>query len=395
AGFLKKSGGSVELYGAIVSAASNMENPGAVLKDLSAIRHETFHNELLKSFKSFKDKAAAREILFSSAGKLSGEYDISLLIFIDENRFTEAAGVLLQLLGGRTAQIREYAARLLKDFGTPDIHEAVIERISFETSAFTGEDAGFLKLLLDILAIQGTADSQSTIISTMKFAELSEHACSKLLEIGESGIPYLALALKAKDTERSGAAMKCLRRYGGAAVGEASKLLTHPSEDVRLFALSFVSENGGVEIIPELVRLYDEGKPFPKDKILDLLSNFEVRHYEGIVDELLNSDQTDERIKGLSLLEKRCETGYRKKIISMLEDDEEASIREKAAAVIFHAGLDEAVPVMERMAQYEEENFALNLVHYLGFMGGADTADVLMGLRKGKSAKLGEAAGLA
>jgi pimeloyl-ACP methyl ester carboxylesterase len=246
--------------------------------------------------------------------------------------------------------------------------------------------------LLKAIASLAGMDSVPTLVLALERPEDRDLACDLLGEAGERGISSMMFAVRTSDVPPAGL-RACLRRAGNRAVDAMLPMLDHPNAAVRGVAADHLREFHSDEAFEVLRHRFVDGVGrTPRSTCLEAIAAYPVEKMRDILEQALVDDDPQIRLLAADLVEVRHAREVVPTLTRAAEEDPDAGIRRRLLEALWRMGDPSAVPLVNRMAQYEEPEVVVAAVHLLGFLGDGDSLKILAGLRSSREAQVVDAA---
>lgn len=296
----------------------------------------------------------------------------------------EACRLVLQGPEGRR---REVLAMVL-DASPPWAERCLVRAYHDETRTHGPLRTDFLRA---VAALAGV-DSIPTLIVALDNPADHHLACDLLRSAGQAGLQGLMFAVRTSQDPSEGVA-SCLIAIGTPAMDALLPLLDHPSDGIRAFVVRYLERHQTDAALAEIRRLYDRGGGrLGRVTLLGLLGLYPAEAVRDIWREALQDDDPAIRLKALDILERRVDTDQSAAILLSAEEDPSDPVRIRALEVAWRIGVSGLGALAVRMVQYEKPAVVAQAAKVLGFVGGAEAADVLRPLLRSREKEVAKAA---
>lgn len=316
------------------------------------------------------EEASSRLVPIAGAALKDDAARARVVRLIGQRHLTGAANVALDALKTGGPRTRDAAARSLgemprQDFGTP-----IMLALREELNRASAENEPARRTMLWALGEIGGSEVVAPLIEGLSREDQRTVAVTSLIKVGEPAVSPLSLIVKTGDTARLAGAVAALRGLGSKATPHLVDALRFRKAEVVALVRDLLIAGDDPTIVPAVADLVISGKLEAPQDGLKVLAQHPGPEIVPAFQAVIGSRNQKLREDAIEQAGAVGAAELVPTLLDVAERDAEPSVRAKAVAALHHMGATAALPLLEKMAQYEDAQVRAVALRSLADVGG-------------------------
>ncbi|GMV40119.1 MAG: hypothetical protein AMXMBFR64_18350 [Myxococcales bacterium] len=315
------------------------------------------------------EEASSRLVPLAGAALKDDAARARVVRLIGERRLSGATNVALDALRTGGPRTRDAAARSLGELPRQDFATPIMLALREELNRASAENLPARRSMLWALGEIGSTEVVAPLVEALSRDDQRAVAVDSLIKVGEPAVSPLSLIVKTGDMARLGGAVQALRGLGTRATPHLVDALRFKKPEVAALVRDLLIAADDPTIVRAVADLVVSGKLDAPQDALKILAQHPGPEIVPAFQAMMGSRVQKLREDAIEQVAAVAAGELVPALLDIAERDAEPSVRVRAVVALHRMGASAALPLLEKMAQYEDAQVRVVALRALADLG--------------------------